>query len=98
MQNPDDATRLRVEVAYARPDEQSIFSLEVPPETTIEQTIRQSGILEHYQEICLENQDVGVFGKLKRLSDTLRNGDRVEIYRPLKADPKQSRRKRASRG
>lgn len=98
MQNPDDATRLRVEVAYARPDEQSIFSLEVPPETTIEQTIRQSGILEHYPEICLENQDVGVFGKLKRLSDTLRNGDRVEIYRPLKADPKQSRRKRASRG
>jgi len=89
---------IHVEVAYARPDKQLILPLEVPEGTTIEQAIRQSGIMEHFPEIDLEKQAVGIFGKLKKLDTPLREGDRVEIYRPLIADPKEVRKQRAAAG
>ncbi len=89
---------IKVEVAFARPDEQLIFEVDVPAEATVEEIIKQSGILETFPEIDLAVNKVGVFGKLTKLGNTLRPGDRVEIYRKLIADPKEVRRKRAEEG
>ena len=87
-----------VEVAYALPHDQVILKLEVPEGSTAELAIKESGILERYPDIDLENQKIGIFGKLKKLSEPLRAGDRVEIYRPLIADPKEVRKQRAAEG
>lgn len=96
MENPDTLT---VEVVYARPDEQVLLSLEVEPGTTVRQAVEQSGMLERFPEIDLGGENkVGIFGKLTKLDSTLRAGDRVEVYRPLKADPKEVRRRRAAEG
>ena len=92
------AERIPVEVAYAKPEEQLIIRLEVPRGTTCREAIEQSGILDHFSEIDLGQAKVGIFGKLKKLDETLRPGDRVEIYRPLIADPKEVRRRRAAQG
>jgi len=88
---------IHVEVAYAREDVQVILEIEVPEGTTLEQAIQQSGILERFPEIDLEKNKVGVFGKISKRDAILRENDRVEIYRPLIADPKASRRKRAEK-
>lgn len=93
-----DAEQIRVEVAYARPDTQVILTLKVEPGVTIQETIERSGILAQFPEIDLERNRVGVFGKLRKRTDTLADGDRVEIYRPLIADPKEVRRQRAAQG
>lgn len=90
--------RIEVEVAYARPDEQVILALKVPAGTTIEEAIRLSGVLERFPEIDLATGKVGVFGKVGRLDQTLVAADRVEIYRPLIADPKEARKQRAAEG
>ena len=89
---------IRVEVAYARPDQQAVLLVELPAGATLEQAIIQSRILEQFPELDLKTAKVGVFGKLGKLSATLRNGDRVEIYRPLIADPKAVRKQRAAEG
>lgn len=89
---------IRVEVAYARPDQQAVLPVELPAGATLEQAIIQSRILEQFPELDLKTAKVGVFGKLGKLSATLRNGDRVEIYRPLIADPKAVRKQRAAEG
>jgi len=94
-----DATKtIRVEVAYARPDEQVIIPLDVPEGTTLEHAIGLSRIQERFPEIDLTSAKVGIFGKLSKLSATLQAGDRVEIYRPLIADPKAVRKQRAAEG
>lgn len=89
---------LQVEVAYALPDEQHIFALEVPPGTTAGQAIERSGVLERFPDIDLAAQKIGIFGKLNKPDYVLRPGDRVEIYRPLIADPKEVRKQRAAEG
>lgn len=89
---------ISVEVAYARPDEQVIFKLDVPVETTIRQAIELSGVLQRFPDIDIETAKTGVFGKLKKATQTLRAGDRVEIYRALIADPKEVRKQRAAQG
>ncbi|MEW6354553.1 MAG: RnfH family protein [Pseudomonadota bacterium] len=86
---------VKVEVAYARPDVQVIIPVDVAPGATLEDAIRASGILERFPEIDLNVNKVSVFGKLAKLSNSLRPGDRVEINRPLLADPKQVRKQRA---
>ncbi|RMG29127.1 MAG: RnfH family protein, partial [Gammaproteobacteria bacterium] len=93
-----DASKIHVEVAYARPERQAVLELEVPAGTTAIEAVRQSGILSLFPEIDLEKQDLGVFGKLVKKDAVLRDGDRVEIYRPLIADPKEVRRRRAAEG
>ena len=90
--------RIDVEVAYARPDEQVILALQVPDGSTIEDAIRRSGVLERFPEIDLATNKVGVFGKVGKLDQPLVAGDRVEIYRPLIADPKEARKQRAAEG
>jgi putative ubiquitin-RnfH superfamily antitoxin RatB of RatAB toxin-antitoxin module len=94
----ENAEHISVEVAYAKPEEQLILKLDVLPGTTLRQAIEQSGILERFPEIDLSQLKAGVFGKLKKLDQTLREGDRVEIYRPLIADPKEVRKQRAAAG
>ena len=88
----------KVEVAYATHDRQEIIALFVQPGTTIEQAIHQSGILDEFPEIDLMENKVGIFSKAAPLTQTLREKDRVEIYRPLIADPKEMRKKRAAEG
>jgi hypothetical protein len=92
------AERISIEVAYARPEEQVILKLDVAPDTSIQQAIEQSGMLERFPEIDVGTLKAGIFGKLKKLTQTLQQGDRVEIYRPLIADPKQVRKERAAAG
>jgi len=92
------AEKIPVEVAYALSHKQVILGLAVEPDATLEQVIRASGILEQFPDIDLAQNKVGVFGKLGKLTDTLHPGDRVEIYRPLIADPKLVRKQRAAQG
>lgn len=90
---------ITIEIAYAKPLEQILLSLQVPPETNIKQAIMQSNILERFPEINLDKENkVGIFGKVVTLNQALRNGDRIEIYRPLIADPKEVRKQRAAEG
>ena len=92
------AETIRVAVAYALPERQVVLELEVAADATIETVIRASGILQQFPEIDPGKNKVGVYGKLSKLTDTLHDGDRVEIYRPLIADPKAVRKKRAAQG
>lgn len=92
------AESMPVEVVYALPEKQVLLRLEVARDATVETVIRTSGILEQFPEIDLAKNRVGVFGKLGKLGDTLHPGDRVEIYRPLIADPKAVRKQRAAQG
>lgn len=95
MEHTDNTPLITIEVAYALPDEQVILSLEVAKETTVEQAIKRSGILDRYPQINLDTDKVGIFGKICKLDATLSAKDRIEIYRPLIADPKESRRQKA---
>lgn len=87
-----------VEIAYALPSQQTLLKVQVESGTTAEQAIRASGILEKFPEINLAQNKIGIFGKLSKLDNVLRENDRVEIYRPLIADPKEVRRQRAQEG
>lgn len=87
-----------VEVAYALPERQVLIPLIVPRHATIEEVIRQSGVLEQFPEIDLAVNKVGVFGRLCPLNREMEAGDRAEIYRPLIADPKEVRRRLAAEG
>lgn len=89
---------LTVEVAYALPTVQALRQIKVPRGTTVAQAIELSGVREEFPEIDLARNKVGVFGKLTRLDAELKDRDRVEIYRPLIADPKEVRRQRAAEG
>lgn len=88
---------IKVEVAYATPDCQRIFTVYVGVGSTIETVIDRSGVLEVFPEIDFGVQKVGIFSKIKKLSDSVVDGDRVEIYRPLTIDPMEARRKRAAK-
>ena len=84
-----------IEIIYPTPKEQNILSLKVSNNCNVEQAIKQSDILELYPEIDLTINKLGIFGKVCKLSDVLREGDRIEIYRPLIIDPKEARKNRA---
>lgn len=86
---------LRIEVVYARPRRASAAVVELPPGATVRAAIEASGLLTQFPEIDLDRQSVGVHGKPAALDALLADGDRVEIYRPLLADPKELRRRRA---
>ncbi|HEC13991.1 MAG TPA: RnfH family protein [Acidiferrobacteraceae bacterium] len=92
----ENADRIRVEVAYATEDEQVILELSLVSGSTVGDAIEVSGVLKRFPEISLDANKVGIFGKLSRLQDPLWDHDRVEIYRPLIADPREVRRQRAA--
>jgi putative ubiquitin-RnfH superfamily antitoxin RatB of RatAB toxin-antitoxin module len=87
-----------VEIAYALAQQQTLLKLQVEEGATAEQAIQASGILEKFPEIDLGQNKIGIFGKITKLDTALRENDRVEIYRPLIADPKEVRRQRATEG
>lgn len=89
---------MNIEVVYGYSDKQTLLKLDVDAATTIEEAIKASGILNQCDEIDLSVNKVGIFGKIAKLSATLAEGDRIEIYRPLIADPKEVRRRRAAEG
>ena len=93
-----DEQSITVEVAYALPNQQLIIPVQVAAETNAEAAIQASGILKKFPEINLSAQQIGIFGKLARLDTPLRHFDRIEIYRPLIADPKEVRKQRAEEG
>lgn len=91
------AGQVRVQVCYATATREILLDVTVGEGSSIEQAIAASGILRDVPDIDLATQPVGVFGKKKTLDTVLRGGDRVEIYRPLVADPKEARRRRAEK-
>lgn len=88
-------TLISIEVVYATPEKQKIVSLSVVEGTTVAEAIEQSGIARFFPEIDLNKNAVGIWNKTCKTTDTPRQGDRIEIYRPLIADPKEIRRRRA---
>jgi putative ubiquitin-RnfH superfamily antitoxin RatB of RatAB toxin-antitoxin module len=88
---------VQIVVVYATPQDEFLHPMRVAPGTTIGQAIEGSGVLSRFPEINLVTQPVGIYGKKKTLDTVLRERDRIEIYRPLLADPKDSRRKRAAK-
>jgi putative ubiquitin-RnfH superfamily antitoxin RatB of RatAB toxin-antitoxin module len=87
-----------IELVYALPQEQALLKFKVPDGTTLGDAVRLSGILAKYPEIDPDKAKYGIFGKLSKADVVMRERDRIEIYRPLIADPKEVRRKRAEEG
>lgn len=87
---------IEVQVCHALPDSSFLRSLTVPAGTTLGQALEQSGVLREFPGIDLAVNMVGIYGKKKSLDTVLREHDRIEVYRPLQADPKEARRRRAS--
>ena len=92
------SARLSIEVCYALANEQTLIAVELPEGATLQQALDASGILQRYPQIDLGTQKVGVFGKIRQLDAALADLDRVEIYRPLKVDPKVARQRRVEKG
>ena len=89
---------LNVEVCYALPERAELVRLRLPAGSTLQQALEASGLLAKYPEIDLRKNKFGIFAKLSKPDAVLRDGDRVEIYRPLIADPKEVRKQRAAEG
>lgn len=83
---------MKIEVAYALPDKQYLFEQEVEEGTTVEQALKQSKLLKEVPDLSLDK--VGIFAQLVTLDTVLKDGDRIEVYRPLKADPRDRRRQK----
>jgi uncharacterized protein len=88
---------ISVELIYIEPNSQNILELDLVKGSDIEQAIKRSGILERFPEIDLKVNKVGIFSQIQELDTVLNTGDRIEIYRPLLADPKEARRQRAKK-
>lgn len=93
----DESARktIRVEVAYGTPQRQLVLPVEMPAGSTLEEAIERSGIRDEFPGLVVDSAAVGVFGKKAAMNYALRDGDRVEIYRPLIANPREARRLRA---
>jgi putative ubiquitin-RnfH superfamily antitoxin RatB of RatAB toxin-antitoxin module len=89
--------KIQIEVVYGLPDRQKLLTLLVDEGTLLEQGIIASGILSVFEEIDLTVNNVGIWNRAAKLTDTLRDLDRIEIYRPLIADPKEVRKRRAEK-
>lgn len=89
---------ISVEVVYPLPQKQEIFTVRLAAGASVRQAIEASGVLQKYPEIDLSKNKLGVFAKMAKPDAVLRDKDRVEIYRPLIADPKEVRKQRAAEG
>ncbi len=92
------ADLIQIEVCYPLATKQEVVSLKVPAGTTVQAAIEASGLLAKYPEIDLKKNKLGIWNKLAKVDAVLRDKDRVEIYRPLIADPKEVRKQRAAEG
>ncbi|WP_232486650.1 RnfH family protein [Pectobacterium parmentieri] len=88
---------MQVDVVYALPERQYLRTVKLEEGSTVEQAVVASGLLELRQDIDLQVNKVGIYSRAAKLTDVVQEGDRVEIYRPLIADPKELRRQRAER-
>jgi putative ubiquitin-RnfH superfamily antitoxin RatB of RatAB toxin-antitoxin module len=95
MAADEKAALIWVEVAYALPERQKLLRLEVPAGATVAEAIEISGIRNDFEGLEIDPAAVGIFSRKVPMDRMLREGDRVEIYRPLIADPKEARRRRA---
>lgn len=91
------SAELSIEVCYALPNAQTIVALTLPQGATVGEAIERSGLLQKFPELDLSRMKAGVFGKVRALDAEVHAGDRVEIYRPLKADPKLARQRRVDK-
>jgi len=89
---------IRVEVVYALPEKQEVVPLSLPAGSTLQQAMEASGLTVKFPEIDPANGKFGIYSKLSKPDTVLRERDRVEIYRPLIADPKEVRKQRAAEG
>ena len=89
---------INVEVVYALPHKQTLLAVKVAPGSTIAQTLDASGLWQRHPELDPATLKVGIYSRLVPLSTTLAGGERIEIYRPLIADPKVVRKQRAAEG
>jgi uncharacterized protein len=96
MANELRPSTIQVQVCYVLADTVYLQDVSLPNASAIQDAILASGVLQQYPEIELTAARVGIFGKLKVLDSLLQHGDRVEIYRPLQAEPMESRRRRAA--
>ena len=92
------AEMLNIEVCYASPANQELIRLKLPAGANLQQALEASGLLDKYPDIDIKKNKFGIWNKLSKLDSMLRNQDRVEIYRPLIADPKEVRKQRAAEG
>lgn len=95
--NLQDTTQCQIEVVYGTSSRQEILTLTVAPDTTVENAIIASGMLDEFSEIDLSKNNVGIWNRAAKLSDVVNDLDRIEIYRPLLADPKEVRKRRAEK-
>ncbi len=93
----ETAKKIRVEVAYAESERQYLLELTVPSGSDVNHVLNQSGIVERHR-LDLDVNSVGIFGRVVQLEQLVAEGDRVEVYRPLTADPKEIRRELAAQG
>ncbi len=91
------AETIQVEVVFALPQRQSLLTVNVPVGSTVQQAIDLSGILRSFAEIDLNENKVGIWSRTVKLEETVKQGDRIEIYRGLIADPKDMRKRRAEK-
>ncbi len=87
---------MQIGIAYAEPDQQVWLKLEIPEGSTLLDALNRSGILTRFPQVDLKRQKVGIFGKLAKLDTPLREGDRVEIYRPITVDPTKVKRRQVN--
>jgi len=90
-------SEIQVEVVYALPERQYLRKVRLAVGSNVEQGIQDSGLLELRRDIDLQSNKLGIYSRPAKLGDLLNDGDRVEIYRPLIADPKELRRQRAEK-
>jgi putative ubiquitin-RnfH superfamily antitoxin RatB of RatAB toxin-antitoxin module len=95
MDSENPHSVIHIEVAYATPEKQVLLDLSVPAGTTVAEGIELSAIRDEFPELNMDIKAVGIFSRKVPLDHVLREGDRIEIYRPLIADPKEVRRQRA---
>jgi len=89
---------INIEVAYALPEEQDLLTIGVSEGASVKDVILQSEILTLHPELDIDVMKVGIFGKMAKMDQIVRDRDRIEIYRPLIADPKEVRRRKAAEG
>ncbi len=89
---------MRVTVAWALPDEQVVVPVDLPEGATAAEAVRASGLVAQFPDIDLASHGVGIYGRVVSLGQVLREGDRLEIYRPLQMDPREARRRLAAAG
>ena len=92
------AETINIEVCYALSNKQELVKLSLTDGSNLQQAVEASGLLEKYPEIDLKKNKFGIWNKLSKADSVLRDKDRIEIYRPLIADPKEVRKQRAAEG